>query len=77
MQIERGDASMSVFYVIAFAVINTPLVAVDSSVEAPKDYRICWIIIDTVAVVYVCLFNAWFRNRLVELNNYLKKIEKR
>jgi hypothetical protein len=78
MQINRGDFSMGYFYG-TYAAINGILVAICTSVDvaAVKDHRILWIVFDTAAVVYVCLFNGWFRNHLVGFAIYLSKLEKR
>ena len=76
MQITRGETSMKYFYG-AYAAISGLLVAICLSVDAAKDHRVFWLAVDTSTVAYVCLFNAWFRNYLVKLANYLTKLEKR
>jgi hypothetical protein len=76
MQITRSNASMKLFYG-TYAAISGLLVAICLSVDAAKDHRVLWLIVDTFAVTYLCVFNAWFRNHLVALANYLTKLEKR
>jgi hypothetical protein len=76
LQITRSDASMNLFYG-TYAALNGLLVAICVSVDVAKDYRVLWVILDTIAVVYVCLFNGWFRNYVVRFANYLRELEKR
>ena len=76
MQITRSDASMKLFYG-TYAAISGLFVAICLSVDAAKDHRVLWLVLDIFSVAYVCLFNAWFRNHLVALANYLTKLEKR
>jgi hypothetical protein len=76
MLITRSEASMKLFYG-TYAAISGLLVAVCLSVDAAKDHRVFWLVVDIFAVAYVCLFNPWVRNHLVSLANYLTKLEKR
>jgi hypothetical protein len=76
MQITRSDTSMKLFYG-TYAAISGLLVAVCLSVDAAKDHRVLWLVLDISAAAYVCLFNAWFRNYLVGFVTYLTKLEKR
>jgi nicotinamide riboside transporter PnuC len=76
MQITRRDASMKIFYGTR-TVITVILVAICLSVDAAKGQRVLWLLVDIIAVGYVCLLNGWFRNHLVGLASYLTKLEKR
>jgi hypothetical protein len=76
MQPIRGDTSMKLFYG-TYAAISGLLVAICLSVDAAKDHRVVWVLVDTFAVAYVCLLNGWSRNHLVGFANYLAKLEKR
>lgn len=78
MQINRGPESMDYFFVIYTAIIG-PAVAICASVDVSgvKGHRILWILGDTAAVVYVCLFNGWFRNHLLRFVRYLSERERR
>lgn len=76
-RIARGAESMAVFYGFSSALITGPLVLIDISVDVVKHFRVFWVMIDTVAVVYVCLFNAWFRNWLIGIRNHLINLENR
>ncbi len=72
----RGDGSMARFYG-TYAAISGLLIAICLSVDVAKDHRVLWVVIDTVLVAYVCLFNPWFRNLLIGCAGRLTKIEKR
>src|SRR6266446_9661522 len=77
-QINRGAESMQYFLVTCGLIIGIP-VAICATVDVPlvNGHRVLWILFDSVAVGYVCLCNAWFRNdillpfvhRLSELEN--------
>jgi hypothetical protein len=72
----RGDSSMGRFYGI-YAAISGLLIAICFAVDVAKNHRVLWVVIDTVLVAYVCLFNSWFRNLLIGWAERLTKIEKR
>jgi hypothetical protein len=75
-QVTRGESSMKIFYG-TYAAINGLLVAICLSVEVATGHRLLWVVIDTLAVVYICLLNPWFRNYLVRFAIYLTKLEER
>ena len=49
MQILRGDATMKIFYG-TYAGISGLLVAICLSVDAAKDHRVLWVVVDTLAI---------------------------
>lgn len=67
---------MGLFYG-TYAAITGLLVAVCLGVDMAVHHRVLWVILDTVLIGYVCLFNGWFRNKLVGWANALSKLEKR
>jgi len=76
LMVTRGETSMSRFYG-TYAAINGLLIAICLSVDIAQNYRIFWVIVDTILVAYVCLFNPWFRNLLMMWADRLRKIEQR
>ena len=76
VQVIRSDASMGLFYG-TYAAISGLLIALCLSVDVAKNHRVVWVVFDAIIVAYVCLFNSWFRNKLVQWTQYLTKIEKR
>ena len=75
-KIGRGDASMAVFYGI-YAAHSGLFISITLQVEMAKNYRVIWILLDVILIAYVCIFNSWFRNKLLGLIKYLKSIETR
>ena|SRR3989442_1378467 len=76
LQVTRSDASMGRFYG-TYAAINGLLVAICLTADIAKNHRVFWVVVDTALVAYVCLFNPWFRNLLLQWSEKLTKIEKR
>jgi hypothetical protein len=76
VQIKRGGTSMGYFYA-TYAAISGLLVAICLSVDVAKDHRVFWVLVDTIAVGYICVVNKWFRNRLVGFAIYLSEREHR
>lgn len=76
LSVTRGKASMGRFFGF-YAAISGLLVAICLSSDYTKDYRVIWSVLDTVLVAYVCLFNIWFRNKLLGWVDHLTKIETR
>lgn len=74
--VTRGEGSMGRFYG-TYAVISSLLIAICLSVDVAQNHRVLWVVIDTGLVAYVCLFNPWFRNRLLGWAERLTKIEER
>jgi hypothetical protein len=73
--VKRSDNSLSYFYLFytAFSVIVfwLPL-----TVESAKSYRIVLSLFNLSATIYLCFFNAWFRNLIIGLVNRVRtKVE--
>ena len=76
LTVERGKESMSLFYG-SYVALNSLLVAICLSVDVISDFRVFWVLIDTLAPAYICIFNPWSRNKLLGWAQYLRKIEAR
>jgi len=76
LQVIRSERSMGLFYG-TYAATTGLLVAVCLGVDMAAHHRVLWVILDTFLIAYVCLFNGWFRNKLVGWANALSKLEKR
>lgn len=74
--VTRSNESMGRFFGF-YAAISGLLVAICLSRDFAKDHRVFWSILDTTLVTYVCLFNIWFRNKLLGWVEHLTKIETR
>ena len=76
LSVERGPQSMALFYGF-YAAASGLLVAICLSIDdkIAKDYRIFWTLLDVLIILYLCLYNPWFRNKLLGWAYYLTKIE--
>ena len=74
--VERGERSMGVFYAVDGAVSGV-LVAICLASDTAKNHRVVWTLLDAALVAYVCLFNGWFRNKMVEWLIAVGKVEQR
>lgn len=60
-----------------YAAASGLLIAISLSVDVAKNYRVVWTLFDTVLLAYVCLYNSWFRNLLLQWAERLTQGEKR
>lgn len=76
LSVERGPQSMALFYGF-YAATSGLLVAIclSTDVKIAKDYRIFWSLLDVLIILHLCLYNSWFRNKLLGWAYYLTKIE--
>lgn len=72
----RAESSMGLFYGF-YAVVSGVAVAICLQVEIARDYRVIWSVTDAIFIAYVCIFNPWFRNKLLGWAEHLKQIETR
>lgn len=75
-RVTRGDATMAVFYGF-YAVLSGLFIAICLQVEVAKNHRVLWVLTDAILIAYVCIFNTWFRNKLLGWIEHLKQIETR
>lgn len=64
--VKRGPESWS-YFSIAFAILSlivSQIVAV-ANVKYIENHKVLISIIDSLALIYLCYFNGWFRNRIV------------
>ena len=71
----RGPESLKLFYG-TYAVLNGLLVAICISIDVTLNYRVFFIIVDSVLIAYLCLVNTWFRVSIINLKDKLSKTEK-
>ena len=76
LEVKRSPQSMNLFYGM-YAAITGVLVALCLQVNVATHHRVIWVLVDTLLVAYLCLRNAWFRNKLVGVANALASIERR
>lgn len=76
IEIVRGNVSMGLFYG-TYAAISGILIAICLRVDIAANHRVFWSILDAIQVGYLCLYNGWFRNLLLQWVTQLSKIESR
>jgi hypothetical protein len=76
IQVLRGEASMAKFYG-AYGAATGILVALALGAEAAERHRTLLVVLNVVLPGYLCLCNAWFRNKLVGWSNALPTLEHR
>ena len=76
LEVTRSRESLALFYG-AYVAITGLFVALSLSVNIADEHRVLWAVLDTALVAYVCLLNAWFRNKLVGWFVHLATLERR
>lgn len=76
LTVTRGNESMGRFFGF-YAAISGLLIAICLSTDYAKEHRVFWSVVDTLLVAYICLYNIWFRNKLLGWVAHLTKVEKR
>jgi len=62
--VERGPESWSYFY-LAYGALALILLELINTTEAFHGHKTLITIVDLGALVYLCFFNGWFRNKIV------------
>jgi hypothetical protein len=76
MVVTRGPKAMALFYG-AYVALTGLFVSLSLQVDLAKNHRVFFVLIDSILVAYVCLWNQWFRNKLIEWTNRLASLESR
>jgi hypothetical protein len=76
IQVLRSEGSMARFYTVYGAATGI-LVALALGVEVAAEHRTLLVVLNVAVPAYLCLFNAWFRNKLVGWSNILPMLEHR
>ena len=63
-KVERTSESMSKFYG-AYVAMAFIVVLVTLNVKIIENYRVFFVILNVGLLVYLCFWNAWFRNKLM------------
>jgi hypothetical protein len=76
LAVKRGPQSMAQFYG-AYVALTGLFVAMALQVDWPKNHRVFFVVLDTVLIAYVCLWNSWYRNTLIRWTDLLSSKESR
>jgi len=70
--IGRGEESMGNFYLVsgAGAILVNQIISLSTAYDG---YKCFFSIMDLFILVYLCFFNPWWRNKIVELMSNLPK----
>ncbi len=60
------------FFLATYAAATGVLVAITLAVDVTAQHRVLGALVDMLLVTYICLLNAWFRNKLLEWLNRLR-----
>lgn len=76
LKVIRGEGSMAKFYAV-YGVLTGVFVTIAVAADYAQQHRTFFILLDVVLVAYLCLFNSWFRGKLIGWTNTLAELEKR
>lgn len=66
---------MGYFYATYLA-LTSVFVALSLHVELASSHRVFFVLLDTILIAYLCLFNQWFRNKLVGWIKRVSELER-
>jgi len=66
MSVKRGDESWS-YFLFAYGVASVIITQVISSTSAFRNHKTIFVLSNLSALLYLCFFNGWFRNRILGL----------
>jgi hypothetical protein len=69
----RGPGSLAVFYGV-YAAMTAVVLTIATTANAAENHRVLYVLWDAGAIAYLCLINAWFKERLIRLSNWLPTI---
>lgn len=76
LKVIRYEGSMAKFYA-AYGVLTGVFVTIAVAADCAQRHRTFFVLLDVVLISYLCLFNSWFRNKLIGWTNALAELEKR
>ena len=63
---------MAIFYSL-YGAATVVLIAVVVNTDAAKDHRVFFVLLNVLVMIYICLFNRWFRNALLGWINTISR----
>jgi hypothetical protein len=66
MSVKRGDESWN-YFLFAYGVASVVITQVISSTSAFRSHKTVFVVSNLGALLYLCFFNAWFRNKVLAL----------
>ena len=62
--VTRGSNSLAVFYG-AYGVLTATFLGLSLTVDYADNHRTFWVASDIALIAYACMWNAWFRGKLI------------
>ena len=76
IKVIRSEGSMAKFYAI-YGVLTGVFVTIAVAADYAHRHRTFFVLLDVGLVAYLCLFNSWFRSKLIGWTKALAELEKR
>lgn len=76
LKVIRSEGSMAKFYA-AYGALTGVFITIAVAADYAQRHRTFFVLLDVILVAYLCLFNSWFRNKLIGWTNALAEFEKR
>lgn len=74
--VKRGEKGNTVFYIF-YGIISVILLQIVSITKEAEGYKVFFIILDLLLVLYLCFFNSWSRNKIIGIyGKFENKIER-
>ena len=64
IRVTRSEEAQNFLY-IAYGIISVIWLQIINSSEAYKGYKVFYSALDSILILYLCLFNSWSRNKLM------------
>jgi hypothetical protein len=76
LRVTRSERSMAALYGV-YGTVSAVLVGLSLTVDVAVRYRVFWTIVDVLQAAYLCVWNAWFRNKLIGWASQISTLETR
>ena len=74
LSVKRGEKSWNYFH-LAYALLVVVFVAAINTTEAWKGYKTLVTIVDLALLLYLCFFNGWCRNKILDVISASQQME--
>ncbi len=72
--VTRGPTSMAMFYA-TYGILTGIFISLSLTVNFAENHRTFFVLFDAIFIAYACLWNAWFRERLIKWTGTLARRE--
>lgn len=75
--VKRGQESWNLLFNLAFGLASVILIFIIDSTEAMVGYKTLISIVNLAMLLYLALFNGWFRNKIIGIISKSQQMEER